>query len=924
MPAPLVAEFFGSNGAVVEAPSNVPTSGQVVQANGDGTSTWVDLSTGPIDLTSNVTGILPRNHGGVGIDLTTTGGTSYVVRQSSLNGNITVSQLAYTDISGLGSLATLNAAPASNLTGTTLNATVVNSSLTSVGTIVSGGWHGSTIELGYGGTGADLSATGGTSKVLMQTTVGGAVTVAQLTNSDISGLGTMATQNANNVNISGGTITGLSSPTNPSDAATKSYVDVAVTGLLDFKGTIDASTNPNWPAASKGDAYIVSVAGKLGGASGQSVDVGDWAIATADNAGGTDASVGSSWSILEHNMANVAYTNVANTFSLSQTFSSGIILGAAQSVEWTTRTKIGCNSVNGSLLFTNNAGTDFGLILLGGTTSSFPAIKRSSTGISFRLADDSADTSITTSAITATATGAVSTSTILLTGTPYAGGGGTTNFPIMYLNVSGATAPTTFSSNGTFFGINAQSSFTGTFVDYRINGGSPVYKVDWNGQVYLNSTSQYLARVVNNLMLGGMTGIVFNASTSTFSSPSANTFLLGVDSASPTSQTLNINGVTAGTTNTAGVNWVFQGSHSTGNAAGGGFVWQVTPAGSSGSSVNSYVTVLQTDSTGLSTFTRSGIGSTSSDGLIIQNSTASTAGATVQYGPRLAILGTAWDTSALSSKTLGWYFDVQTASGNPPNSSLIVYEKMSSGSLSLRFSIDNSSLTCVGINVKVSSAGAFQWSTQAQITSPTTATIQLGAADSGSPVAQTLTAQSATGTNIAGPNLTIDAPKSTGSANGGSIILRTSAAGGSGSSQNTLAAVLTLDSTKLATFAGNIVCGSITIEQSTGALYGNFTKLNAQVGTTYTLASSDCGKTITFNNASPITVTLPNSLSAGFWCNVIQTGAGQVTLSAGSGATMNNYDAFTKLAGQKAMATIIVESNSGGSAAVYYTQGRMA
>jgi hypothetical protein len=40
---------------------------------------------------------------------------------------------------------------------------------------------------------------------------------------------------------------------------------VNITGLLDFKGSTDASANPNYPAASKGDFYVVSVAGKIGG-----------------------------------------------------------------------------------------------------------------------------------------------------------------------------------------------------------------------------------------------------------------------------------------------------------------------------------------------------------------------------------------------------------------------------------------------------------------------------------------------------------------------------------------------------------------------------------------------------------------------------------------------------------------------------------
>lgn len=50
----------------------------------------------------------------------------------------TLLAIASTDVSGLGTLATLSAAPAGTLTGTTLNATVVNSSLTSVGTLTGG------------------------------------------------------------------------------------------------------------------------------------------------------------------------------------------------------------------------------------------------------------------------------------------------------------------------------------------------------------------------------------------------------------------------------------------------------------------------------------------------------------------------------------------------------------------------------------------------------------------------------------------------------------------------------------------------------------------------------------------------------------------------------------------------------------------
>ena len=79
----------------------------------------------------------------------------------------------------------------------------------------------------------------------------------------------------------------------------------AIVGMLDLKGATDCSGNPNYPAASKGDMYLVSVAGKIGGAAGKAVDVGDAVIASADNAGGNEAAVGGSWFVIEHNLAAV-------------------------------------------------------------------------------------------------------------------------------------------------------------------------------------------------------------------------------------------------------------------------------------------------------------------------------------------------------------------------------------------------------------------------------------------------------------------------------------------------------------------------------------------------------------------------------------------------------------------------------------------
>jgi hypothetical protein len=85
-----------------------------------------------------------------------------------------------------------------------------------------------------------------------------------------------------------------------------------VVGGLTFKGSTDASGNPNYTAASlKGDAYLITVAGKIGGASGKVVEVGDLVIADADNAGGTEASVGTSWFVLQANITGITTTGLA-------------------------------------------------------------------------------------------------------------------------------------------------------------------------------------------------------------------------------------------------------------------------------------------------------------------------------------------------------------------------------------------------------------------------------------------------------------------------------------------------------------------------------------------------------------------------------------------------------------------------------------
>ena len=87
--------------------------------------------------------------------------------------------------------------------------------------------------------------------------------------------------------------------------AVKTYADslIAANDAMSYKGAIDCSSNPNYPAASAGHAYKVSAAGKIGGASGPNVEAGDLLLCLVDGtAAGTHAAVGTNWNIIQVNL----------------------------------------------------------------------------------------------------------------------------------------------------------------------------------------------------------------------------------------------------------------------------------------------------------------------------------------------------------------------------------------------------------------------------------------------------------------------------------------------------------------------------------------------------------------------------------------------------------------------------------------------
>jgi hypothetical protein len=115
---------------------------------------------------------------------------------------------------------------------------------------------------------------------------------------------TLARTSAGVLSLGTGKLQG-GTPTAAADYTRKDYVDalLAANDAMVYKGALDCSASPNYPAADAGATYKVSVAGKIGGSAGPNVEVGDTLICTVDSSvAGTHAAVGANWTIIQANI----------------------------------------------------------------------------------------------------------------------------------------------------------------------------------------------------------------------------------------------------------------------------------------------------------------------------------------------------------------------------------------------------------------------------------------------------------------------------------------------------------------------------------------------------------------------------------------------------------------------------------------------
>jgi hypothetical protein len=356
--------------------SGTVTSVSVASANGFAGTVATPATTPSITLSTSVTGLVKGNGTAISaaiantdyqspVALTTTGtsgvstfdgttlnipqyaGTSYTLPTASTTvlGGVKIDGTSITISGGVISATTGGTGTVTSVTSADANATVATSTTTPVITVVSAPKLQTARNIAgvaFDGT-ANISLNNNaiTNGAGYTTNTGTVTAVSVVTANGVSGSSSGGATPALTIALGAITPTSIGSATtattqSPNDNSTKiattAYTDAAVIagtiGLLDYRGSYDASTNlfPSIGgsgiagAVLKGDFWICSVSGTLGGVA---VTPGDLIISVVDTPGQTSTN----WDLIAHNLGSYV-TNVTGT--TNRVTSSG---GATPSID---------------------------------------------------------------------------------------------------------------------------------------------------------------------------------------------------------------------------------------------------------------------------------------------------------------------------------------------------------------------------------------------------------------------------------------------------------------------------------------------------------------------------------------------------------------------------------------------------------------